>query len=252
MVVTRLRGGLGNYLFQIAVGYSLAEDNNDVFAIDLNRIQIDHSHWSIYMDNILRKIKTINLFENKNHYLYESHTYRPIPYSEDILLDGFFQTDKYLTNKNKVLDLFRIDNTTLCYLKEKYSNILNDENTCSIHVRRGNFLVVDFYKKLDINYYNKAIQTIGTDKHFVVFSNDIAWCKDVFKNINVTFIENEKDYIDLYLMSFCKNNITANSTFSWWGAYLNENENKKVITPAVWFNHTHSNADVTPKDWIKI
>ena len=64
-------------------------------------------------------------------------------------------------------------------------------------------------------------------------------------------VEGNKDYQDLYLMSLCKNNITANSTFSWWGSYLNMNPSKVVVTPGIWFVHSHSNEDITPIDWIK-
>jgi hypothetical protein len=103
-----------------------------------------------------------------------------------------------------------------------------------------------------MNYYNRAIDIIGRDKHFIVFSNDIPWCKSAFTGLNVTFIENEADYVDLYLMSLCKDNITANSTFSWWGSYLNRNPNKGIVTPDIWFNHSHSNADLIPNTWIRI
>ena len=68
-----------------------------------------------------------------------------------------------------------------------------------------------------------------------MFSDDIDWCKENFKQSNITFIENETDYIDLFIMSLCNNNIIANSTFSWWGAWLNSNENKKVVCPSSWF-----------------
>ena len=253
MVISNLKGGLGNYLFQIAVGFSLALDNNVPFRIDLSKIMVVHSHWNLYIDNIFRKIETINNNHTLNHYKYESLTYQPIPYFDNIFIDGYYQSEKYFEkNKEAILDLFNLDSNTEKYLNEKYSHIINDENTCSIHVRRGNFLSIDFYNKLDMNYYNRAIDIIGRDKHFIVFSNDIPWCKSAFTGLNVTFIENEVDYIDLYLMSLCKNNITANSTFSWWGSYLNRNPNKKIVTPKTWFTHTHSNDDLIPDTWIKI
>ena len=71
-------------------------------------------------------------------------------------------------------------------------------------------------------------------------------------NPKSSIFEGQKDFIDMYLMSLCKDNITANSTFSWWGSYLNMNPNKRVITPKTWFVHTHSNEDVPPTSWIKI
>ena len=87
----------------------------------------------------------------------------------------------------------------------------------------------------------------------IIFSNDIEWCKENFKHKEVVFIE-EEDYLELYIMSMCTDNIIANSTFSWWGAWMNKNENKKVITPSNWFgyNHTATDADLIPTDWIRI
>lgn len=253
MVISYLKGGLGNFLFQIAHGYSLSLEHNVGFAIDLSKIWVVHTHWTEYMSNIFRNVPTVPSFPNTQYYIYESLTYKRTPYVPNIFLDGYFQSEKYFENyKKEIMDLFKIDDNTLNLLRERYPNILDNDNTCSIHVRRGNFLKVSFYNHLDMNYYNKAIDTIGRDKHFVVFSDDINWCKENFVDGNFTFIENEKDYLDLYLISLCKDNITSNSTFSWWGAYLNQNPNKKVYTPKVWFNHTHSSEDVIPKDWIKI
>lgn len=253
MVISNLKGGLGNYLFQIAHGYSLSLSNNSNFGIDLNKIWVVHSHWSEYTNNIFRNVPIISSPKQIKYYRHEPLTYKPTPYTENIFLDGYFQSEKYFINhKEKILDLFRIDDVTFDYLKDKYPDIINNDNTCSIHVRRGDYLRIDFYNKLDMSYYYEAINSVGKDKHFVIFSDDIKWCKEHFTNINATFIEGEKDYVDLYLMSLCKDNITANSTFSWWGSYLNPNPNKKVFTPNVWFKHSHSSKDLIPDEWIKI
>ena len=253
MVISYLKGGLGNFLFQIAHGYSLSLDNNVSFGIDLNKIWVVHTHWSEYMNNIFRNVPTITSPNQIHNYRYESLTYKPTPYTQNIFLDGYFQSEKYfIHNKEKILDLFKIDETTLEYLNSKYPDIMNSNNTCSIHVRRGDFLRIDFYNKLNMDYYNKAIDMVGRDKHFIIFSNDIPWCKENFKDINATFIEGEKDYVDMYLMSLCKDNITSNSTFSWWGSYIILNPDKKIFTPRTWFIHSHSNEDLLPSEWIKI
>jgi hypothetical protein len=254
MVISNLKGGLGNYLFQIAAGYSLAIDNNDSFTIDERMILQVHSHWSVYSTNIFRNVPITNGVINFNYYKYESLKHQLIPYVDNILIDGYFQSEKYWKgNEDKILELFKIDENTLEYLTQKYPDIIGADDTCSIHVRRGDFLKIGFYNKLDMsNYYEKAIQEIGADKHFVIFSNDIEWCKENFKGIKATFVKSKLDFMDLYLMSLCKDNITANSTFSWWGSYLNMNPNKRVVTPATWFIHTHPNEDIIPESWIKI
>ena len=84
-----------------------------------------------------------------------------------------------------------------------------------------------------MEYYSQAMKHFP-DTNFIVFSDDIQWCKENFKGEEFTFIE-EDDYIELYLMSMCRHNIIANSSFSWWGSYLNQNEDKIVIAPSKWF-----------------
>ena len=89
---------------------------------------------------------------------------------------------------------------------------------------------------------------------FLIFSDDITWCKKNFIGDSFIFIENEVDFIDMYLMSMCINNIIANSTFSWWGAWLNKNKNKKIISPINWFGPAKplNIRDVIPHNWVKI
>jgi hypothetical protein len=89
---------------------------------------------------------------------------------------------------------------------------------------------------------------------FIVFSDDEKWIKENIKGKNIIYIQRNHDYIDLYLMSQCNHNIIANSTFSWWGAWLNNNQNKKVVAPTKWFgvNKKLDTKDLIPETWIKI
>jgi hypothetical protein len=253
MVVVNLKGGLGNYLFQIAAGYVTSLKHNTNYSIDTSKVLQIHSHIDVYRNNIFRNVPIGNNIPVNSHYHYDSLSFKEIMYNNGMLLDGYFQSEKYWFGfEDKVKDLFSIDENTLKYLNDKYGNILNDENTCSIHVRRGDYLYIDLFNKLNNDYYSTAIDIVGRDKHFIIFSNDIEWCKNNFNNVKSTFIENEVDYVDLYLMSLCKHNIISNSTFSWWSAYLNNNKNKTVIGPNTWFLHSHSNQDIIPNTWIKI
>ena len=125
----------------------------------------------------------------------------------------------------------------------------------SIHVRRGDYVKHPNHHPVQtIEYYNKSVEMVGKDTTIVVFSDDIEWCKKNFNIDNIIYIEDEKDYIELYLMSLCDNNIISNSSFSWWGAWLNTNENKKVIAPNKWFGSAinENTNDIIPKGWIKI
>jgi hypothetical protein len=158
--------------------------------------------------------------------------------------------------RNEILELFKIDDETNQKLINKYGELLKLD-TCSIHVRRGDYLGLQNHHPIQpIEYYQKAINLIGEDKHFLIFSDDIKWCEENFSFLNnKTFVSDNLDYEDLYLMSMCNNNILANSTFSWWGAWMNQNENKQVIIPSKWFgiSNSHLNTnDLYCDKWIKL
>jgi hypothetical protein len=110
---------------------------------------------------------------------------------------------------------------------------------------------------LGVEYYQQSINIFDDDTYqYFVFSDDINWCKEVFgENELIEYIDGNNQYVDLYLMTQCDHNIIGNSTFSWWGAWLNKNKNKKVIAPSIWFNPNRKDLntkDMIPKDWIKI
>jgi len=254
MITTSLAGGLGNYLFQIASAYSLAIDNGDkcVFNMD-NSVKV-HKHISDYENNILRNIQ-FNTFEIKNEYNEPYFHYSKIPYLENIRLNGYFQSEKYFNhNRDSILELFSINEECGKYIQDKYGELFKND-TCSIHIRRGDYLKLqDFHPLCSLDYYQKAIKEFSIDTKFLIFSDDIDWCKKSFKDNNFVFIEHNLDYIDLWLMSLCSNNIIANSSFSWWGAWLNQNTNKKIIVPNKWFGPSisHNTKDLIPSSWIKI
>jgi hypothetical protein len=123
-------------------------------------------------------------------------------------------------------------------------------NYTSLHVRRVDYVQkAGFHPPCSIEYYEKALSMI--EGNVLVFSDDLDWCKETFLGDRFTFISGNRDYQDLFLMSMCKNNIIANSTFSWWGAWLNTNLNKKVIAPSEWFGPhlKESSDDIYPNTW---
>jgi hypothetical protein len=257
-VTTKLMGGLGNYLFQIASTYAKSMDDKLKFIIDVNDITIAHSNPDNYKNNIFRKLKFQTL--NESYYIWNepSFNYTKMPeFKHNVKMVGYFQSEKYFgSRRKKILDIFSIDDETNNYLKTKYGETLN-KNTCSLHVRRGDYVKLSkFHPPQSIEYYEEAIKIIGEDSHFLIFSDDIKWCKKNLSFIkNKTFIEGNTDYQDLYLMSMCKNNIIANSSFSWWGAWLNKNRHKKVVSPKLWFGkkNKHLNTDdIHCKKWVVI
>jgi hypothetical protein len=255
MVSSYLMGGLGNYLFQIAAGYSKSLDLGEKFIINPNNIQVVHKPIDIYMDNILKNLIFDNNFVTSQIYNEPHFHYSPIPdFMLPTYLHGYFQSEKYFKhNRNKILEFFTCDDV-INKIHEKYKNNLSN-GSCSIHVRRGDYLnLPDHHPTQDMEYYKKAISIVGSDKTFFIFSDDIRWCKENFNFLdNVIYCENNEDYEDLYLMSLCDDNIIANSSFSWWGAWLNKNESKKVISPKKWFGPSKSNFitnDIYCEKWV--
>ena len=255
MISSRLYGGLGNYMFQIAAAEAHAVSNGSESIFCYNNARQVHGHITSYSNNIFSKLK----IDCSPHYasLYkEPHFhYSQIPSGKSILLDGYFQSEKYFIDfREWILDIFEPTLEVKKYIEEKYNNILNS-NSCSIHVRRGDFAKLSqFHPVLEKNYYMQSIirmNSINRDTKFIIFSDDIEWCKSNFQGDIFTFIEGERDYIDLYLMSMCQNNIIANSSFSWWAAWLNNNKDKKIIAPKKWFGPalSHDISDLIPNEW---
>ena len=143
-------------------------------------------------------------------------------------------------------------------INDELKGLLENQNTCSIHVRRGDYLnSPNHHPTQNMNYYMKAIKKMPKDSVFLIFSDDINWCKQNFPDMpeKFKFIEGNKDYEDLYLMSACKNNIICNSTFSWWAAWLNSNESKVIMAPDTWFGPAYADwntNDLYCEGWIKI
>tara|TARA_R110002020_G_scaffold381800_1_gene592701 strand:- start:7898 stop:8692 length:795 start_codon:yes stop_codon:yes gene_type:complete len=264
MIYCNLKGGLGNMLFQIATAKSLSIDNDTECSFPnlynhLKYLNYDNTHnpklnYSIEYLDLLGHLR--NDIPGKIKKVIYPFNYVETPkIVGDVLIDGFFQSEKYfIHNRKEILKLFNfstIHNNTL----KKYNDILNKKTT-SIHVRRGDYIKFpNHHITQPIEYYNKSIELLKNKTDlFIVFSDDIMWCKNNLKIKNSIYIENEKDYIELYLMSLCKHNIICNSSFSWWAAWLNKNKNKIIIGPKKWFGSSinYNSDDIIPKNWIKL
>jgi len=176
---------------------------------------------------------------------------------------GFFQTEKYFKNIRE--DLLK-DFSLSIELNEKNKKILEkikNTNSVSIHFRRGDYTkkrVADKYGSCSVEYYKKAVEYVANNTQtpisLFIFSDDIDWVKNNVKfdyeTIYVDINTGKQGYFDLELMKNCKHNIIANSSFSWWGAWLNENKNKIVVAPKWWMKDidtTKENIDIIPETW---
>lgn len=254
-------GGLGNVMFQIAATEYLGhkyEFETGYWNLDSH---IDDLNNDTYYNSSLNHAKEyINMFEN---FKWPSIThppggfynfkevpfhYEPFEVLDNTTYNSMFQSEKYFPDKDFISNLFLPSDAVVKKL-QKYDDVL-EGITCSIHIRRGDYLQGNFgCYALNADYFQKAINLIGEVDRYLIFSDDIEWCKENFLMGNSVFIENEKDYVEIFLQSKCTHNIISNSTFSWWGAYLNTGINKKTVAPKKWFKDDMKN-DIVPDYWL--
>ena len=253
MIGAYIMGGLGNFMFQIATAYNLAVQHNDECVILDTPFVTAHGKINTYQNNLLRKIKFVNKL-NGRIYTEKHFNYHPIAYHPDMILHGYFQSERYFDRKT-IIELYQMDERSHELIRTRFGELLNEE-CVSIHVRRGDYVhKQDRHPVQPVDFYYNAISHFNKTTKFLVMSDDINWCKQNFKGPNFTFIENYPDYIDMNIMRVCQHNIISNSTFSWWGAWLNENPIKKIISPINWFGPKKKNFntnDLIPQSWIQI
>ncbi len=288
MIIVKLIEGLGNQMFQYAMGRYIAHKNNTKFKLDkigfldyklheygLCNFNIKENFATKKEINYFKKYKKSNkkiirkfynaLFADESKYILE-HQFNFIPNifnaKNNVYLDGFWQSEKYFIDiKDIIKKDFTIKNPSNKY-KNKVTQI-KSKNSISLHIRRGDYVknkeTLKHHGICSLDYYNKAIQIVKKkldNPTFFIFSDDIEWVK---KNLNTKstnfFVSGGKlqNYEELILMSKCKHNIIANSSFSWWGAWLNDNPKKIIIAPKKWFEVKKMNTiDLIPDSWIKI
>lgn len=231
-------GRLGNQLFQIAATIGTANKLG---------LEAKFPKWE-YSDFFESHInQNLNTSEIKNIHREPGFHYSPIPNWNNMDLIGYFQSEKYFSHCKEIIrSHFSIKNSKYTQKKE----------TCSVHVRRTDYLRFSEYHPFPgLQYYESAIRIMKERgiKDFIVFSDDIEWCKQNLPGLN--YSEGNSNIEDLDLMSKCGHNIIANSSFSWWGAWLNKNPNKIVIAPSNWFGPAKRGVitdDLYCPVWIKI
>jgi len=264
-IVGDMQGQLGNQLFIVAATVSLAIDHNcEALFPDFNirnRDRLEENYRNVFWRlNRTHPKKKPKFFYEETYF-----HYCPINYQPMMRLKGYFQSEKYFLNhRDEILKLFEPSPQIVQYLREKYGQLLDSAKTVSVHIRTycadllNNPRIHEYYPFPGKEYYERAIYMFPEDSLFLVCSDDILWCKENLSDLgrNIIFIEGEKHYHDLYLMSMCQHNIISNSSFSWWAAYLNPNPDKIVVVPAVWFGEGFSpridESDLRPESWVVV
>ncbi len=279
MIITKLIGGLGNQMFQYAAGRQIAVANNTQLKLDItgydHQVGITPREYRLGVFNIqaapadkseiwrhrltmamLRhhKIQQKNIHNIGQFLALPDHSY----------LEGYWGSEKYFKDIEEIIRKeFTLKNKPDA-INQKMINQIKDCDSISIHIRRSDYVTDkkthNFHGLCGLDYYRRAISLI-TKKvmkpFFFIFSDDPYWCKTnlqlQYPTVYVTHNLGKKDHEDIRLMNKCKHNIIANSSFSWWGAWLNKNKNKTVITPKKWFREPSIDTkDLIPQPWIKI
>lgn len=290
MVIVRLNGGLGNQLFQYAAGYSIATKKNDYLKIDVEGFKCNNAKNQIYRNldiNDFSITASIASFEEvqkaRNPFGYFSKVYRFLKQkifkcyyvdwhpellnaSGDIYLDGYFQTDKYFASQFELIcKEFRLKPDLYSQILDVVQQIQSKTLSVSIHIRRGDYAqnpkTRKYHLVCDVDYYQRAISFFSekfSSFHLFVFSDDPAWVRENLSlPSSTTFISSDpsetesfKPSQEIVLMSKCRHHIISNSSFSWWGAYLNKSSEKIVLAPSIWNKGPIAQPNILPSDWI--
>lgn len=288
MIVVRLKGGMGNQLFQYALGRALSLRNNttlgldtsffenpglpvrvydlDLFAISvkiLSRKEIPilrRSYGKGLIGRMIAKIRTRVLpsVGTEKGFAFNEKIFTAGP---NLYLDGYWQTPKYFEDYKEVIQK---DLTITAPLSSEIITLQQEIQNCisvCIHVRRADYVGNAMHDVVTPEYYTKALAVLKektTIEHLYVFSDDIVWCKDTLRfEVPTTFVGDEYAGVrasgHFALMQSCKHFIIPNSSFSWWTAWLGTYPEKVVIAPVQWFGDASiDTSDRTPKEWIRI
>lgn len=285
MIEPIFTGRLGNTMFQIAAAYayslkhgmdyrvpewgnglSAANDDTDKYIVgeaQFSNIMLKYLSW---FPNVKRGITVAETFDGaylqkfphkKNSsgftfYQEPGHEYNEIPYHENIVVNGYFQSEQYFKQYRK--EIIALFNLPKYELKE----------FTAIHVRRGDYVKFHTaFPPVNIRYLSTAMKVMARNgfKNFLVFSDDLLWCKqnlntETYPDYTFTYSDGKSEFEDLCMGASCSHNIISNSSFSWWQAWLNENPDKLVISPSEqnWFGHgvKLNRKDIIPQEWVKI
>ena len=280
MIIIKIKGGLGNQLFQYATGRAVALHHKLPLKLDLTIFKTYKLHRylldqfaiqaDIATENEIIKLKGGNNmifsalrktgFIKRKSYIKEkrsSHFDVSVFKNNVVYLDGYWQNELYFTDIRELLLPELTSSSSISDLGCAYLESIKNSNSVSLHVRRGNYLNTKNINVLDIDYYMKAADYIRKNVEkptFYVFSDDLEWCKNSlgFLDDCIYVDRTQTDVDDLKLMSFCRHNIIANSSFSWWGAWLNQNPKKTVIAPKGWLLNDPDSSNVILSDWVKL
>lgn len=292
MIITQVIGGLGNQMFQYATARALAIRLNtdlllDIAAYDAKKMhqgfelqRIFNIHAGIANSEDVRRVLGWQAFPGVGRLLrhrifsrFRSGTWFAEPHyfywdglshaTEECYLSGYWQSERYFADAAAILRAEFAFTLPASEQNARLAQQIEAANSISLHVRRGDYVSNNkshaVHGSCSPEYYRRAVQYMAqqvADPHFYIFSDDMEWVRQELRlPFPCKYVENNRgseSYNDMRLMSLCKHHIIANSTFSWWGAWLNSSPQKIVIAPERWFVDDRNTADLYPKGWIRL
>ncbi len=284
MILTNITGGLGNQFFQYAAGRCLAERHHTGLLLDLRHFEENNKrdfHLHAFHTNfgfataeqseqscnrsLIRKIKDrlmplrFRTYYRQPYFHFDKRFFQA---RDGVYLKGYWQSEKYflpcsgLIRKELQLKEEYIQNV------KSFGHELKNKNSVAVHIRHGDYkdpVSLAIHGILPLSYYYRAMELLKKkygEVHFYFFSDDIRWVKENIDIPEAGFISgtiSANHFEDLYLMSQCRHQVIANSSFSWWAAWLNDHTGKTVIAPKRWFNKGPKDTyDLYPEGWIRI
>lgn len=269
MIIVKLQGGLGNQLFQYAIGLDLSIKKNTNVVFDLSLFDNDFRTYKLkcfnseikliskvkfnvisskYLNFIFNLINEDLSFEIINDPIWKFVDFHNGNFGKNIILNGFWSFNDYFLESRKIIS--KSINLLPQYLNLNYLEVkakIDSKESVAIHVRRGDYISVkgnyDFFGVLNLDYYKESVNLIKTkvnNPYFFLFTDDVNWVKEHFDFLNdfliVSEVQNLEDFHEFQLMRNCRHQIIANSTFSWWAAFLNDFSERVIIQPFRWYS----------------
>lgn len=273
MITCHLMGGLGNQLFQIFATISYANQMKHAFLFTnvetLQDFTVRHTYWNTFLSRL--KPFTTSIFPQLHLLREKEFAFNPLPTTiihNNIMLYGYFQSEHYFKqNYDIICNMIGIEEMKKTLLAKANDTF---QNTISLHFRFGDYKSLQhIYPLMTVDYYKKALTHITStdpscnrvmyfceDEDATIVAEKVDCLSNAFPDIEFVRCYDTSlcDWEQMLLMSCCKHNVIANSTFSWWAAYLNNSDNKIVCCPAKWFGDgvKHNTNDLHPSNWIKI
>ena len=287
MIVVRLCGGLGNQLFQYATGRRLADSRGAELVLDLawyertpsfntpRKYELDRypvrartttatEDWSCRLHGV-RLLRSVPIVRRWRNFRERSFDFDPSVLSlpDDTYLDGYWQSDRYFADVSDAIRVEATPRSPAGTQDRRVGEAIAATSAVSVHVRRGDYVsqraAAAFHGTCSPDYYRAALAMIVRhvpNPHFFVFSDDVDWARRHIAPLGpIVFVDHngpDAAFQDLRLMASCKHHVIANSSFSWWGAWLNPQTDKVVVAPKLWFADGRSTPTLMPSTWIRL